>query len=787
MMCLLNSFRVPGIDHIQIYPDDENPYRFYYFNVEPQLAVDYKTKLPMLSYLLIAFKPEYVMARDKVDYESAELERGAFTMTTVLGLSSEEETAIRTYLMEQKLSEKSYLGFLERILPKAFANLQKKTENRIILSPADATDGNCSLELSGDTGDGSVVKYVSRNVKPSLNGDFRASFIATLGREGAQLMWMALHSDEEGSGRKRVSGATHTLVRYSLTGHAVIPALDIEVIATGADVYTYLKNQVGDENPSVAKDGKTVLSKESIDEIMHSADFLSSVVKVKMMDMDGYLPPEQKQANMDLANTLVSSTTEQIISELFQEIPGIDYLADRETETTEENGDGGKTTYYVLANKTEEQLKHFFYKLSVKKNTVIPINLYAQGNVFYSMTKAQMDRLIKICNLTNAGVMYRDVPINCYARFEKDQIEAIHVNVEFSPSNPKYDAYSTDEQFKFEPDKKQAMFYYNYPVSASKDCPDIETLRYQTGIVYSGEKVKWSEMFETDKNQIIISYESLGYLDLTCNAFGVDWDVVSEVVVKIRYLGAEDKPTSSTEIHLKEDERTAQWSCFKYGSDSNEYAYSVDYYNRDFTEAHLPEQRGVASSLFIEDMLEGVVSASFVVGFDQDDVSQVDLFVSHAGIIDTYTFNSPGVYNWSRRLMKGESKEFTYRYIVRYANSPAEELPWSEPVTDPTQVQPLTVNRSDKTLLLMSGGFPWADWPQAIVQVEYPDGNNVISDVYPMSEAEPKVQIKIKARDRSKKFRCTVVLIDNSGEPHTLPSEEADFVFNLKAPAKEAE
>lgn len=784
MMCLLNSFRVPGIDNILIYPDDVDPYRFYYFNTTPRLAVDSNTKLPMLSYMLIARNPDYVIAKDQVDFKSAELQRGALTMTTDLGLSDQEEKTIRDYLRDVKLEDTDYLRILKFILPKVYAALEerraKSMEKKIKLGPVDATEGSCSFELLGNAGDDSFLKYASQNVKPTLGGDFKASFVSTFGREGSQLVWQALHPEVEGSGNKRVTGTTHAVVRYAMTGHASVPALNIKVTATASDTYDYFK-KLGNEDTSATADGKAVMTEAAVEDIVHSEEFLSKVVHVEIEDKDGLLPPELQRQNADLVSSLIGTTTDQIMSALFEEVPALSVRADQEVDADE------SSPYYSLANRNEEDLKKIKdFTVEVNKNTVIPINLYSQGGILYSMTKSQVDKLVQICNLTQAAITTRAIPVNCYARFEEDEIEAIHVNVRFEPEPP-YDIYATESNppFIFKGNNDQYMFYVSYPASAHGS-PGIDTLKYMTTIAYRGKKALSSRWTTVDVGEIVISYAALGYLDIKCQAFDIDWRLIEKALVDIRYLGAENEPDAKTTLCLTAEERSINWSCYKHGCESNEYAYSVRFIYKDGRpDDVIPERRGTSSSLIIDDMLEGSVSATFVVGFDTDTVKDVMLNIYHGGMTYTYTFAQPEAYLWSCRLRQGDSKEFTYQYVIRYVeNGELETLPMSGPISDPSQVEPLTINKKERTLLLMSGAFPWANWAQVAVQVEYGDD---FSDIIPLSPETPQVQVKVKARDTSLKFRCTAFLVDHNNVPYQLPTEECYPIFTLKEPPKDTE
>src|SRR5688572_11962820 len=91
MLSLYGSFKVPGVDSVMIYRDDEDAHQFYMVPTRPSIARD-EDGDPLFTFIL------YARDIDRLAPDEREIERGYLALSTRVAVSKEEEQKIRQHL-----------------------------------------------------------------------------------------------------------------------------------------------------------------------------------------------------------------------------------------------------------------------------------------------------------------------------------------------------------------------------------------------------------------------------------------------------------------------------------------------------------------------------------------------------------------------------------------------------------------------------------------------------------------------------------------------------------------
>ena len=240
MISLLNNFNVPGLDYITLFPDNDSPFKFYYFRSQPKLSEDAKTHYPTIDYKIVQYP------RNKAN-EDLDTQFGYLTMTVDLGLTEDEEKTIRKSILE-KLKDDTYRSAMKVFYPEAYRILPGKdtiTESTIDVSGMGVIrDGNVKFELLEGFGK-DIKRESSSDFKPSSAGNYAASIWASFGKGGSELILRSLESNVK-TGEDKATFATSAIIRYDLTPTFHIPAIEATVEVDTLEFYNYVKTMLED-------------------------------------------------------------------------------------------------------------------------------------------------------------------------------------------------------------------------------------------------------------------------------------------------------------------------------------------------------------------------------------------------------------------------------------------------------------------------------------------------------------------------------------------------------------
>jgi len=227
MLSLYESFKVPGLDSVVIYRDDENAHQFYMVPTRPSIARD-EDGDPLFTFIL------YARDVDRLAPEEREIERGYLSLSTKVAVSRQEEDKIRQHLRNM-LNGELQRGFRFLLNPVLRAE-------PILSYPPVWTDG--TLEFA--TFDSDMVRFSTGTKEPSLVGENIATFSQSLSQDGAELFRQSIEK-----------GIVPSIVLYKLHFLARIPAVSIRIHGNRRQFYEELKQHIIVQQIR-KKDGKIV-------------------------------------------------------------------------------------------------------------------------------------------------------------------------------------------------------------------------------------------------------------------------------------------------------------------------------------------------------------------------------------------------------------------------------------------------------------------------------------------------------------------------------------------------
>ncbi|MFZ2489733.1 MAG: hypothetical protein WAZ19_16625 [Anaerolineae bacterium] len=640
MLSLYDNFNVPGISHVKIYRDDENPHKFYMMSERPVIARD-DTGDPLFSFLL------YARDADRLAPDDLEVQRGYVQLSVQAGVTPEVEQAIRTHL-RQRLNGELNRGY--RFLGKQIV----RVEPELGYPPIFMDDGSVELSALGDTGGGMVLAS-SGSKQPSLMGANTATFSMLLNQEGSELFRQAV--------LKNVFPAT---VFYKLRFAAVIPAIKIHIWGNLDEVYDHVKDLIT-ITETHKKDGKVVY-RRTWPEIGSITEFRSRVpslhIEIDNRDFRDADPSEDATKKLEeMALTILQTN---IIPSLFKEpITGV----------TEEQS---KDKWLQHARKEE----HTTIDIWMERSDVVNVSVNPNAMLTTMLTAPEIEAHTAYVDLSNPVFQELDVKVHANVNFVEDPVFALKVFMDYDQQDE-----LRNERIKF---AKELTFKsgdevkrFRKVMAKGTDGAVKDEYNFWSQIVYkdTGQTIRIpaSGTIKTRERELIISYRRLGFVKVKL-LLGAVSDLVKAAHVTMRYPGS-TAPTAQQSFELTRDNRTASY--FTYTGSSNEpgpYFYKVTYILADGQRMDLPEQQGRGETLDISDPFEKALTTTFLAQADFAVVEKVvvdaryrdatsDFSAEHHAELSSVGASSP----WVLQLRNPDQRGFSYDVLIIFKNGAQEK------------------------------------------------------------------------------------------------------------------
>ena len=798
MLLYLGSFQVPEAPGITVFPDHEDPTKFYCIREVPKISTDAATNNPMLYYTSLK--------RDARVTNSTMVNLGYMTLTVDIGPSEEEMNAIRAYILDNFGKDIPIFCLLRLLFPEFDKRIK---EAPIKLGTISWKEGKAQLELMEGIGD-SFKSYGTSETTPSLFGNCHASFSESFGAEGDLLMRSLLNMEGGDPKRSINMGA---VARYTLHGFGYIPALKVTIKVDTKKIYKYFNDNgttlnLGLETTTTQNSSTTTTTTGALtigeieEHIRHLTTELKGGIEVTIDDLSGMAGQEVSEWANKIAMGYISAITETVLPNLFAPVE-----VDKNLKTSSNNGNNNSNEeskdsnkYYVLKtdlNGTETQ----DITLKLSKSCTMPLTFAPQGTLMLgNLTPEQKSALIREADFADDSFQGFLVQVGTSADFKGDDIYAIEVEMLYQHKNAitgkdrtisnTYQFRTGDETYMFTGTKakdEKGNYYNSYLVRSR--------ILFKNQDEFFGGGDGWSDYEEFTTDKLTISYGKVGFLRTEITPGNFDEDVVKEAIVHLKYLGA-DKSDTQGDIHLTPSSGTQIWKCFKYRSTEDRYEYSVKFFYKDGTMFETAPVTETANSLTIIDPFINPISADFYVKMGSSVSSvKVEVLFQDGNYEKKSTHNftpqeAMEPWHWAIKVRKEAMTSIKYRYIAFYNSdtdpytsewmtaSAKEETIYIKVKADPNAAP--EIEKQEAQLTIDSSMLSWDKWKRVYVILKDDSGK---TRTLPLNAEEPIMTVDVVYNvDGANACQCSCQFLPQQGSVIKTPTVECQDIFIIEEP-----
>lgn len=740
MLAYLNSFVVPEVDNITVYPDDMNPYKFYCIRSIPRLVKDSATKDPLFHYTSIGRK-----ADNAVDASQQAI--GLLNMTVSLAPTEDELKKISSYIAYNK--NNAHFTRMKELYPK---HKDYRGSTAIVFGTPEWDKGTAELLLAKGSENNFLTVYDPGAIQPSLVGYNQADFNQSFSDEGDRLMYQLLQSII-----KKESTDINASVRYDVEFFAHIPSLELEIVLHLDKIYDQL-NEMYDELDKTRSGGTTYKRSGSSSSytdtrtINSTRDEISDVIKgwrnnssleININNLANLSDQEKSEWADGIIESFLNVITNKVLDSLFTEIPVDEAEVPENTAT--EAGEKDRTTPDQKTKVSDAELDrpnvHVRYKLhdhqritemgeirlSLKESSVKRVSKSPQGLLYFDdLNDNQRTKLLSIVNLDHDVHKFMFIPVGTNADFEKDGILSVDVELRYEQYNA-----ATKMPIKvskmFSLTSNEDRYSFNFNAARDQKGDFLTSYKYRSRVVFKGRSLGanggWSDFVETDRTEMIVSYGAIGYQRVRVSGENFDIDYLKDAMVHLEYLGAPGKPDTVADIKLTPDEKAQTWKCFRYYSNDERYRYSVTYHYQDGTEYTVGPFEDTAEDLQLWDPFNATKEIEFNTRIGQGllnaklEVSFKDGNYERKATHDIPIYDKFDSWRWTTRIRPSGKPVFKYRTLLYYEEGDPVISDWTpikddfvniEIKSDPN-AKPDPISSTEQ-LQIVTTGINWDNW-----------------------------------------------------------------------------
>jgi hypothetical protein len=759
MLMLFPTVKVPGLDDIEIFRDHEKADTFYALRGRPRIAVDDEGN-PQLSFYFFSRNADIAYASSP-NKDLVESQLGQLLFTTDLSISEEEHKAITDYLASIVEQPNHMFVRLYSRLVKNLNPVVVSRANRPIIklgTPNTWKEGTAKLELLEGLGE-TFKKQSSAEVNPSLVGSNSAAFYATFGIEGAQIYYDALTKGFKGDDPDSPDlTPLQAIVRYDLKGFAFVPGIEVTVTANSTQIFNEMQSYEQDYRKEKRGSYKVVsgfgyrkttdsrsvtASKEEIARMIQTM-IDSKVINIEITDFGDVASnsDEIKEIETSLRTTLMDTIMNTIIPNFFTTA----FIGEEKKEEGEAGGDGqpkpnpdmgiseaDKTrptvdTHYYFRNDVDKTKINSLY-FHFKKNGTVEFRRHPNGTLTTQLTEEQRKRLVRHIDISSPEIQILEVQMSVNADFKLDNIHSIIVNISYSQKDHKSGIVRENSK-SFMYKTGEEVFTFRVTMARNEKGELIDFYNVEAKISYVGTAISPPpiELKSISDRALVVSYDKLGFITVDCIAGDIDWDLIKEATVTLRYPDAPEQPDTTKEIRLTKASPVGNWRCYMYGKKSKNYLFKVHYLYHDGREADSKEKSDSRGNLLIDDLLTGRVKASFDVILDPVTVKSAKVEVLYEeptlGLKDEFShwFTNSETWDWSMRLREGATDAFKYRYFVQYKDDVVFTSEWQDCKSE-QDILPIHLRRFPKSYFIDGTTLDWSKWQVVFVTITYAEND----------------------------------------------------------------
>lgn len=639
MLSLYDSLHAPGVEHVQLYRDDENPHRFYMVPTTPSIGRD-EDGNPLATFIL------YARDVDRLAPEDLEVQRGYLSLSTQVAVSPEDQEKIRTFLAGKLAAEQGRF-FLRRPITSPTPELSY---------PPEFIEG--TVDLSILTPD--MVPFTAGSTESSLSGTNLASFAASLNQDGAELVRQVLQR-----------GDLPAIVNYHLKFLGRIPAIKIRIHGDRSAFFSELVTRYRSVTTTTERVDFWFWSREvrktMTTEITTLSQFRNTFqsLTIDIDDRDFRDSEDGAETTKKLEELAFSILSSHVMPSFFESLPAL----------SEEQ----RSSFESISQHVSGTLD-----ITLSRSAVVPVDRNPNAGLSKLLTPEEAEAATSYIDLGNPFFSELQVTINPNVNFVVDPIFALKVFIDYDHMDEirgvrvkkakEYLFKSADDVVRF----RQIM-------AKGSDGAPLDSYRWRSELVYkdTGETVNVpaSGWIESRERQLVISYRRLGFVKVGLVMSAMP-EHVKSVLVAMRYPGS-DAPSAQQTVELTADRPTGSFFTYTgHEGDPEPYTYQITYVLDDGQRMDLPEASAQSETLTITNPFERTLQTRFVA---QADFSVVDKILVTARYRDAdHDFSEDHhaelVANgessvWSMDVRNPEKLTFEYSLMILFRNGAREDQP----------------------------------------------------------------------------------------------------------------
>ena len=712
MLNFLDHFSVPGVEHVMVYHDDQDPSLFH---IVPEMPSILRRNNGTPSFNLISFARDFTLLADAAsELPTAETEGGLLQLTTSLEVTEADQRTIREYLAGGAGQRMRPVLEGKRLMLRKFA-----PPSKITLSYPTWVDGNVAFHLFPSGGD-TFVKALQGSEKPSLVSSNLASYTALLGQEGVRLIRNSIED-----------GWSPGTVNYDVSFVARIPNLSVTVKGEASQVYEEIKqHSTITETYRSGNSTRTyrypqVSSLEEMQDLFTGLHITYDKGDFRTGGGDG--GEDSTKAIEDLVFTIV----QQLITQKFL-APGFEPGLKAEKLGTDplahsggEKMPGGNQLW--LKDFSQEMNSEIDFSFSGSTN--FTVEKHPNSELFAMIDPEQIKSSIIEADLSTPYFSLLDVPVQVTADFDRDPIAAIKVFLDYDQHDDQSNTRKRQtEEFLF--DSNQDRFFFRTVMARRADGTPKDDYTYRSQIIYkaSAKSEDLAPVTTRDRN-LIIGYDQLNCVNVAVYWGAIPVDAVQQVQVSFRYPGL-DLPSANADVILRLDAPQASWFTYTGDQTSRQYEYDVTFFMSDGQLVELPTQRGTTERLIINAPFQDKLRATFVPQGAFPPVASIVVTTKYVDgdydIGDVHSFTSSAeTWSWEIDLRDRSKREFQYRVDVTYADGSSESGDWQTGTEGTILVG--DVAREMLEIDIVADLVDMAKWKLVIVRLAYTDPEHSLS------------------------------------------------------------
>jgi hypothetical protein len=672
MLTLYDTLKVPGVAHVLIHRDDEDPSRFYMVPERPTIASDDDGK-PLFTFILYARNVEALDPTDR------EVQRAYLSLTTQVAVSAADEQRIRTHL-------RNTLGF-----------------NPHLSYPPVFMDG--SVEFATFNED--MVRYTTGSKQPSLVGTNLASFSQQFNQDGAEVFRQSVEQ-----------GVVPAIVNYSLVYLARIPAVSIHIHGNRRDFYEELKTHT--IVTQVRRKNGKIVYKKTWPEIGSLKEFRNTFHSLTI-DID----------SGDFRENAPGSDLTQKLEEMAFSILQTNILPSFfETAFDPATEEQSNNKWLMEVEKVAEGR----VDVRINKRDVVQKRINPNARLSTIMQAEQIKAATIYVDTSQTFFQELDVTINANVNFNDDPVYALKVFLAYDEMDEVRNVrVSRTREFLFRSADEIGRF--RQIMAKRADGSPKDSYRYWSELVYrnTGQTVRIpaSGAETSQERQLVISYQRLGFRKVIVT-LGSMPELVASVRVAMRYPGSTLASATQT-FELTRTSPTAVFFTYTgHAGPPRNHTYEITYILTDGQQMALPEKSDNAATLTISNPFEQSIATRFLA---QADFSVVDKIIVDARYQDNANNYSQShhaelrgngeVSPWSFSLRNPARTAFLYDVIIVYRDGSSER---KQELTGELG-ETIAVGSGGVAaleVLVDAGLVEWSRYRMLYVYLEYEDSANAI-------------------------------------------------------------